>query len=81
MKIVHPNSKKCKRSVRVAPVDCERCIRFKYAGKDELVWQIVRLMGFCFRTSDYLWGSRESLRGFLSRGTNARRKNQKRQRS
>jgi hypothetical protein len=36
MKIVYPNSEKCKRSVRVAPVDCERCIRFKYGGKKSL---------------------------------------------
>jgi hypothetical protein len=37
MKIVHPNSEECKRYVRVAWADCEPCIRFKYAGKDELV--------------------------------------------
>jgi hypothetical protein len=46
MQIVHPNSKKSKRSVRVAPVDCEPYIRFKYAGEDEPIQQILNSWAF-----------------------------------
>jgi hypothetical protein len=54
MKIVRANSKKCKRCVRVAPVDCERCIRFEYAGGRRAYSANLELMGFRFRTSDFL---------------------------